>query len=126
MQWDLDISQSAVVVSVVATGDYNGSGVVDAADYVLWRNLVGQTGNGLAADGNGSGVVDAADYEIWRRNFGRAVSTRLSAVAAIPEPATFLLVVFSLLMAPRCARVEQVPSRAAAKSNRSHRCAARD
>ena len=53
------------------TGDYNGNSIVDAADYVLWRETLNQTGPGLAADGNGNNQVDAADYELWRTNFGR-------------------------------------------------------
>jgi T5SS/PEP-CTERM-associated repeat protein len=92
MRWDLDITQNAVVVSVVATGDYNSNGIVDAADYVVWRNLAGQSGAGLAADGNGSGVVDSADYEIWRSNFGRLVGSEASiATTSIPEPAAVTL-----------------------------------
>lgn len=61
---------------VFLAGDYNLNGVVDAADYVLWRKTLGQTGAGLAADGSGptvgtpNGVVDQADYAFWRSNFG--------------------------------------------------------
>ena len=53
-------------------GDFNGSGVVDAADYVVWRRSVGQTVlPGSAADGNENGWIDQNDYAIWRANFGR-------------------------------------------------------
>ena len=55
-------------------GDYNASGTVDAADYVVWRNTLGQMGHGLAADGNGNGIVDQADYNVWRANFGRSAA----------------------------------------------------
>src|SRR5262249_6702838 len=37
---------------ITVPGDYDGNGVVDAADYVMWRQQAGQTGAGLAADGN--------------------------------------------------------------------------
>jgi beta-galactosidase len=53
-------------------GDYNGNGVVDAADYVVWRGSLGAnvatpyTG----ADGNGNGVVDQPDFGIWVAQFG--------------------------------------------------------
>ena len=47
-------------------GDFNQDGVVDAADYVLWRDTKGQTGLGLPADGNGDQVVDQNDYNLWR------------------------------------------------------------
>ncbi|MCA9238956.1 MAG: hypothetical protein KDA37_02100, partial [Planctomycetales bacterium] len=46
-------------------GDYDRSGVVDQADYQLWRQQYGATGSPLA-DGNGNGIVDAADYGVWR------------------------------------------------------------
>jgi hypothetical protein len=57
-------------------GDYDGSGIVDASDYVVWRHLLGATGRVLLADGDASGTVDSGDYEIWRSHFGTAVSIR--------------------------------------------------
>jgi T5SS/PEP-CTERM-associated repeat protein len=101
MRWNLDFTQNAVVLSVVTTGDYNGNGIVDAADYVVWRNLLGQSSAGLAADGDGSGNVDAADYGIWRSHFGSVVGTASGAVAAVPEPAVWALLTISLLLSPR-------------------------
>ncbi len=47
-------------------GDYNFDNRVDAADYTVWRDSLGATGLGLAADGNRDGVVNQADYHIWR------------------------------------------------------------
>lgn len=55
-------------------GDYNRDGVVDAADYVLWRKTldssVATVGSG--ADGDGDGVIGADDYTFWRQRFGNA------------------------------------------------------
>jgi hypothetical protein len=53
-------------------GDYNGSGVVDAADYTVWRDSLGANVATpySGADGNGSGVVDQADYVLWVSQFG--------------------------------------------------------
>ena len=39
-------------LTVILDGDYNANGVVDAADYTVWRDSLGQTGMGLAADGD--------------------------------------------------------------------------
>ena len=56
-------------------GDYNLSGVVDAADYVLWRKRLGASGVTpySGADGSGDGQVDATDYTVWQANFGRTL-----------------------------------------------------
>jgi hypothetical protein len=51
-------------------GDYNQNGVVDAADYSVWRDAMGQLGDELPTDGNGDGVVDSWDYRLWKSNFG--------------------------------------------------------
>ncbi len=69
-------------------GDYNQDGVVNAADYTVWRNSLGETGNGLAADGNRDGTVNQLDYEMWRDNFGatRDGASLESPIQAVPEP----------------------------------------
>ena len=86
MQWDLDMNATNVMLSVVATGDYNGNGVVDAADYVVWRKSQNQTGPGLAADSNGDGVVNIADYNFWRSRVGNIVGLGLGSGGNVPEP----------------------------------------
>jgi hypothetical protein len=49
-------------------GDYNADSSVDAADYVMWRKLMGT--NNLAADGDHNGSVGPSDYAPWQGNFG--------------------------------------------------------
>jgi hypothetical protein len=53
-------------------GDYNGNGIVDAADYVVWRNA--GPSDTLPNDPT-PGVVNSTDYDNWKANFGRAGST---------------------------------------------------
>jgi hypothetical protein len=95
--WDLDVNANQVVLNVVPApaGDYNANGVVDAADYIVWRSSLGQKGAGLAADGNGNGEVDAADLDFWRGRFGdvagAGAGAATSAIAAVPEPAGAIL-----------------------------------
>ncbi len=57
----------------VASGDYNGNGTADAADYTVWRDGLGQTGLTAftSADGNGDGQITQADYDVWKAHFGQ-------------------------------------------------------
>jgi DNA-binding beta-propeller fold protein YncE len=91
----------AVVGMLQLAGDYNGNQIVDAADYVIWRNWLGTT-TVLPGDIT-PGLVSADDFDVWRVNFGRSVSG--GAAAAVPEPGTILwsagLYVAFLLRRPR-------------------------
>jgi hypothetical protein len=73
-------------------GDYNNNGTVDAADYVLWR-----AGGPLMNDPTPG--VDAGDYATWRANFGRTAGSgaSLAATAAVPEPASLVLLAGTFL-----------------------------
>ncbi len=61
-------------------GDYNTDGVVDAADYSVWRDTLGSTTD-LRADGSGAtygvpdGVVDEYDFAFWKSNYGHRADT---------------------------------------------------
>ena len=50
-------------------GDYNDNDIVDAADYVVWRDRLNQSVT-IPNDAT-PGTVTAADYTVWRSNFGR-------------------------------------------------------
>jgi hypothetical protein len=56
-------------------GDYNLNGVVDAADYTVWRDALGANVVAYSiADGNGNGIVDQPDYDVWMMHFGQTVA----------------------------------------------------
>jgi hypothetical protein len=95
-RWILVYSNSDVVLKLVnlPSGDYNSDGLVDAADYVVWRKSLGQTGLDLSADGNHNHQVDPGDFDVWRAHFGQAVGSGSVANAAIPEPTTLVLLMF--------------------------------
>jgi hypothetical protein len=84
--------------------DGNGNGVVDAADYVIWRANVGATGG---TEGSISGTFDAVtvtDFNGAMAGFAFKVNYSASVVeleviaagagagAAVPEPASLVLV----------------------------------
>lgn len=56
---------------VAPVGDFNLDGIVDAADYTLWRDTLGSKTD-LRADANEDGEVDQADYALWKSNFLRS------------------------------------------------------
>jgi hypothetical protein len=65
-------------------GDYNSDGLVDAADYVVWRKT---------DDTN-------ASYSVWRTNFGAGGNAAAAAVqhAVVPEPRAAVLIVAASFM----------------------------
>ncbi len=77
-----------VLAPAVLAGDYNNNGVVDAADYVLWRN-----GGPLQNDPIGP-PIGPAQYDQWKANFGKPVSGvgSSNALGQVPEPTTIALV----------------------------------
>lgn len=83
------------------SGDYNNDGWVDAADYAVWRSMLGQSGIGLAADGSGNGSVGPEDYDVWAGNLGVAAPPTAVFLAGrpVPEPATALSMAVSLFLA---------------------------
>ncbi|MEX2171742.1 MAG: LamG-like jellyroll fold domain-containing protein [Pirellulales bacterium] len=83
------------LAATVLSGDYNGDGIVDLADYTVWRDSRGQTGAGLAADGDGSGAIDAGDYGVWRARFGQTNGSGTS--ASVPEPMSLVMAVVGML-----------------------------
>ena len=96
LAWAVLPGDVAIFLSIVAApglaGDYNNDQIVDAADYVVWRNSI-DTQTPLANETASPGVVDAADYEAWRANFGAAAGSGSVQVAtlAVPEPEALLM-----------------------------------
>jgi hypothetical protein len=67
-------------------GDYNGDGMVDAADYVFWRKT----------DGSPAG------YDLWEENFGESLGSGGAGQAAsggVPEPAGLIFVLMGAVSA---------------------------
>lgn len=82
-------SVTELLVAPTLVGDYNDDGVVDAADYTVYRDaLAGQPGVTLANETASPGVVDGADYAAWVGNFGAS-----AAASVIPEPGTLAIAV---------------------------------
>jgi uncharacterized protein YjbI with pentapeptide repeats len=106
--WDLSQLYTTGEVKLAAVGplpgDYNGDGIVDAADYIVWSaNLGGATL--LNRSPHLAGPVGPADYAFWKAHFGNTLAVTGSAgaalsaayPAAIPEPTTLGLAALGLI-----------------------------
>lgn len=76
-------------VTISVDGDYNSDGIVNAADYTLWRDSLGSSGSGLPADGNNDGTVNQQDYQYWKARFGNTANGGGS--VSVPEPSSLLV-----------------------------------
>ncbi len=112
VEWNSGLVQQAFNVAVnqtlniletdqAAFADYNQNGIVDAADFTVWRNHLGT--NDPVADGDGDGMVGMEDYYIWRTQFGRTVPGNL-----VPEPAGWLPLCIAAVLCVQRRRLGQV------------------
>jgi hypothetical protein len=85
-------------------GDYNNNGIVDAADYTLWRKNLAH--NVTLPNDTTPGMVTAVDYTVWRTNFGNGVAGSGSGFLAMhdvaPEPASALLLFMGVVFYSVC------------------------
>jgi hypothetical protein len=87
--WLEAIGQPATPMNI--PGDYDGNEVVDAADYVIWRqNQGGPGGSASVGDSEPDNDVDAADYDFWRARFGNTSGSGAGTGSAVPEPASLI------------------------------------
>jgi hypothetical protein len=94
---DLD-NVSVDCLGAPALGDYNGNGIVDATDYTVWRDHLGQTFALPNRSSANTGSISTADYDVWKANFGNHSGSGASANSAVPEPSTVVVVVCGLAM----------------------------
>jgi hypothetical protein len=72
------IDSAALFESLALPGDYNGDGMVNAADYVVWRD-------GGAPDSTQVG------YDLWAVNYGATTSDSTESSSAVPEPVSMAM-----------------------------------
>ncbi len=81
----------SVMLFETLAGDYNDDGVVDAADYTVWRDNLGAVEGSLPNDIDG-GSIGNAQYSTWQANYGLSTNTVSTASStAVPEPPTLLV-----------------------------------
>ena len=101
LSWNTSQLYTTGVLSVVGAGlagDYNNDGVVDAADYIVWRANLNTPA--VLPNDTTPGLVTAVDYDVWRAHFGQVLGTgdgTPTFATTVPEPSTSLLVAAFLL-----------------------------
>ncbi|MEQ8847289.1 hypothetical protein [Botrimarina sp.] len=93
------IDDVSLTVTTVLPGDYNEDGAVDAADYTVWRDNLGEEVMlpGENPDAATPGQVDQEDYDFWVSQYG--VGGGSGAAAAAPEPSAAWLLVAAAMAA---------------------------
>jgi hypothetical protein len=81
------------------TGDYNNDGTVNAADYTVWRDKLGQSFQLQNEGGISPGVVDAADYTFWKSRFGATSGAGSASLSAVPEAGSLALALLAVVPA---------------------------
>jgi hypothetical protein len=99
-------------------GDYNGNGIVDAADYSVWRDHLGQPFQLQNEGPDTPGEVTAEDYDFWKANFGLGSPGSASGGTMggpgslpVPEPGALVLLLGAsgmLLLRPKTRAFPQV------------------
>ena len=84
-----------------------GMDVSKRLSYAVWKAMFGSTTN-LDADGNHNGVVDAGDYTIWRDHLGEGI-LGAGSLASVPEPTTMWIIVTGAMCAGRWFRAQTHP-----------------
>ncbi|MCO6044430.1 hypothetical protein NG895_10985 [Aeoliella sp. ICT_H6.2] len=75
-------------------GDYNNDGIVDLADYTVWRNNLGGQASSLFNNPYATNV-GSQQYTIWKANYGAVAAS--SSQNAVPEPSNLALVSLAML-----------------------------
>jgi hypothetical protein len=101
------VTVDEIFTSAGLPGDYNLDGAVNAADYTVWQDNLGENvslpNENPAASTRG--IVDAEDLVFWKSRFGQtfpAAAGGAGGVSAVPEPGTWLMccLAATLVMAP--------------------------
>jgi hypothetical protein len=85
-------------IGPLLVGDYNEDGIVDAGDYIIWRQYLGQTVTLPNRDTAHSGAISMDDYDSWLAHFGETAPGSGSA-GAVPEPLSGQLFLIAVAVA---------------------------
>jgi hypothetical protein len=103
---EIRLTEFMATVTESVAGDYNQDGIVNAADYIVWRNHEGTEFDLPNRDPEAMGNIDQADYQFWVENFGNTSGSgssiphsafRIPNSSAVPEPSGIILAAIALV-----------------------------
>jgi hypothetical protein len=91
--WDLSQLDTTGDVTLLPDADFDGDGLVGAADLDAWKTYAGRASGATNAQGDADydGDVDGGDFMAWQRLLGASMTTT-PPVGSVPEPAALALV----------------------------------
>ena len=97
--FDEAVEDFASLLSTPLPGDYDRSGLVDGADFLLWQRQLGDSvgPHGSGADGNSDGSVGMADLVLWQDQYGTNSTLSAGSTISVPETASVNILLFMLL-----------------------------
>ena len=94
IDWIDEVTGLLTEPAVSPGGDIDG--VLTAADYAVWRDLLGQAVEpGTSADLDGNGVIDLDDYGLWASGLEGSSPLTIASIP-VPEPTTSPLLAVGL------------------------------
>lgn len=96
-------------VTSAIDADFDGSGVVDGADFLAWQQNAGLAAGATKAQGDadGNGTVDALDLSAWQSTYG--AGSAAVAAGVVPEPTTWSLAAIVVVAAAIARRRRESP-----------------
>jgi hypothetical protein len=91
----VDVAANQYITVAYNPGDYNGDGVIDAADYVVLRKGLGT-------------IYTQADYDVWHSRFGQTAGSGGGERRSVPEPASAWLILTTTMMFIRLVRKQRM------------------
>jgi hypothetical protein len=85
--YDISFTATEVLLTatVVANGVFDGSGLVDGLDFLLWQR------------GGSPSPLSPGDLALWQSDYGMTFPLAAAATATVPEPAGLTLLLVGLV-----------------------------
>ena len=97
------VAQATGAAAVPVGADFNGDGIVNSLDLLIWENNYPIASGALKTmgDADGDGDVDGSDFFKIQTDFGVLPVPPIVASSVVPEPSTLVMAMLTLVVCPR-------------------------